>query len=85
MTETLTVIINRAAGSFATSFLVWAKFQSYPETDGDGTFVGEIAIDANEDSVTYDWDSPNNSTDWKFIAIPKYMESVGLPGRLETV
>ncbi len=85
MTETLTVTINRPSGSYATSFLVWAKYQAYPETDGDGTFVGEYEVEADEDSISFDWDSPNNSTDWKFIAIPKYMESVGLPGRLEAV
>lgn len=85
MTETLTIVIDRATGSYATSFLVWAKFGAYPECDGDGTFVDEVEIDADEDSVTYEWDSPNNSTNWKFIAIPKFMDQVGLPGRLEAV
>lgn len=85
MTETLTIIINRAAGSIVTSYLVWGKFGSYPECDGDGTFVGEIDIDADDTSVSYEWDSPNNSTNWRFIAIPKFMEQVGLPGRLEAV
>lgn len=85
MTETLTIVINRAAGSFATSYLVWGKFAAFPECDGDGTFVGEIDIEADETSVTTEWDSPNNSTNWKFIAIPRFLDQVGLPGRLETV
>lgn len=82
---TLSGIIERASGSFATSFLVWAKFRTYPECDGDGVFVGEVEIDADEDSVGFDWDTPNGSTDWKMIALPRYQQSVGLPGRIEAV
>jgi len=83
MTETLTIVIERESGSMATSFLVWAKFRAYPQCDGDGTFVGEIDIDAGDTSVTYEWTTPNNSTEWKFIAIPKYMDQVGIAGNLE--
>lgn len=85
MTETLTITINRPSGSYATSFLLWAKFQTFPQTDGDGTFVGEVEIGADEDSVTLEWDSPNNSVDWRFIAIPRFLDQTGLPGRLEAV
>lgn len=84
MTETLTITIDRGANSMATSFLVWAKFRAFPQTDGDGVFVGEIPIEASESSVSYDWDTPNNQTDWKFICAPRFNELVGLFGQLES-
>ena len=84
MTETLTITIERGTNSMATSFLVWGAFRRYPQTDGDGVFVGEIPIEASESSVSYDWDSPNNQTDWKFICAPKHQEQVGVFGQLES-
>lgn len=81
---TITVVVNRAEGSKATSFLVWAKYRSFPLNDGDGVFVGEIPLAANADSASYDWAMPNSGTDWKFIAIPKYLDQVGVPGKLES-
>ncbi len=83
MTETLTIVIERGTNSMATSFLVWGKFRAYPQCDGDGTFIGEIEIEASADSVSYDWVSPNGQTDWKFISAAKYNEIVGLFGQLE--
>lgn len=80
---TLGITIDRDGNSMATSFLVWAKYRAFPQTDGDGTFVGEIEIDADETSVSYSWDTPNGSTNWKFIAAPKYMDQVGVFGQLE--
>lgn len=85
MTETMTITIERSSGSMATSFLVWGKFRAYPQCDGDGVFVGEVEIDADEDSISYEWDTPNNSANWKFIALPKYMDQVGIAGRLEAL
>ncbi len=85
MTEVITIAIDRGNNSMATSFLVWAKFRSFPECDGDGVFVGDIAITADASSVNYDWTSPNNSTLWKFIAIPRYLDQVGIPGQLASV
>ena len=85
MTETLTIRIERGDNSMATSFLVWGKFRAYPENDGDGVFVGEIPITAAETSVSYDWISPNNQILWKFIAIPKFSDQVGIQGRLVSV
>ncbi len=85
MTETLTIIIDRGANSMATSFLVWAKFRAYPQTDGDGTFVGDIPIEASATSVSYDWTTPNNSTHWKMIAAPKFNEVVGIFGQLDSL
>lgn len=81
---TITIAVNRATGSMATSFLVWAKYRAFPQNDGDGVFVAEVPIDASATSVTYDWEMPNSGTDWKFIAIPKYMDQVGIPGKLES-
>jgi hypothetical protein len=83
MTETLTIVIERGNNSMATSFLVWGAFRRFPQTDGDGVFVGEIDISPDETSVTYEWDTPNNQTDWKFIAAPKYQDQVGIFGQLE--
>ena len=85
MTETLTIIIERGEHQMATSFLVWGAFRRFPQTDGDGVFVGEIEIEASEDSVSYDWTTPNNSANWKFIAAPKRQEVVGIFGQLESV
>ena len=85
MTETLTIRIERGDNSMATSFLIWAKFRSFPTTDGDGVFVGDIPISPNETSVSYGWDAPNNQTNWKFIAAPKYQDQVGIFGQLVTV
>lgn len=84
MTETLTIRIDRGDNSMATSFLVWGAFRRYPQNDGDGVFVGEIPIEASETSVNYEWDTPNNSTNWKFIAAPKYSDQVGIFGQLES-
>lgn len=81
---TLTVTIYREPGSYATSFDVWAKFRAYPQNDGDGAHVGEYDISPNDTTVSFEWDTPNGSTDWKFIAIPLYLDQVGLPGRLES-
>jgi hypothetical protein len=85
MTETISIVIDRGTNQMATSFLVWGKYRAYPQNDGDGVFVGEIEITAAETSVTTSWTTPNNSANWKFIAIPKYMDQVGIAGRLEAV
>lgn len=85
MTITLNFVIERPAGSIVTSYDVWAKFGSYPECDGDGTFVGNYPIEASDTSVAGEFDAANNSTNWKFIAIPRFMDQVGLPGRIEVV
>ncbi len=85
MTQTITITIERGTGSMATSFLVWGAFHRYPQTDGDGTFVGEIPIDPDDTSVSYDWVSPNNSASWKFIAAPKTSDIVGIFGQLDTL
>ena len=85
MTETLTIVIERGDNSMATSFLVWGKYRSYPVTDGDGVFVGEIPIEASATSVEYEWDTPNGQTNWKFICAPKRFEQVGIFGQLASV
>jgi hypothetical protein len=84
MTETISITINRGDNQMATSFLVWSAFRRYPTTDGDGVFVGEIEISPSATSVSQDWDSPNNSADWKFICAPKFNEIVGIFGQLES-
>ena len=85
MTETVTIIIERGDNSMATSFLVWGKYRAAPQTDGDGVFVGEIPIEASASSVSYDWTTPNNSANWKFICAPKRFEQVGIFGQLASV
>ena len=85
MTETLTITIDRGTNSMATSFLVWGAYRRVPQTDGDGVFVGEIPIEASASSVSYDWTTPNNSTNWRFIAAAKYQDQVGIFGELTTV
>jgi len=84
MTTTLSIVIDRGDNQMATSFLVWAKYRSFPMTDGDGVFVGEIEIAASETSVTTTWDTPNGSANWKFIVAPKHQEQVGVFGQLES-
>lgn len=85
MTITLSFVIEREAGSIVTSYDVWAKFGSYPECDGDGTYVGNFPIEASEDEVTGEFEATNNSENWRFIAIPRFMDQTGLPGRIEAV
>lgn len=85
MTETITIRIERGDNSMATSFLVWGKYRAYPQNDGDGVFVGEIEIDAGDTTVSYDWDTPNNNANWKFIAAPKRQEQVGIFGQLTSM
>lgn len=85
MTITLNVRIDREDGSIVTSYDVWAKLGAYPECDGDGTFVGNVTIDAGETATYTTYDAANNSTNWKFIAIPRFMDQVGLPGRIDAV
>jgi hypothetical protein len=79
-----TLIINRATGSFATSFDVWAKEGAFPQNDGDGVFIANVTIDADETSVSYvpTIDDPDS---YKYIAIPRYLDQVGLPGQIEAV
>ena len=84
MTETVTIIIERGDNSMATSFLIWGAYRRYPTTDGDGVFVGEVEITAAETSVSTEWDTPNNSANWKFIAAPKRFEQVGMFSQLES-
>lgn len=80
---TLTLLIERGDNSMATSFLVWGAFRRFPQTDGDGVFVGEVEIAPDETEVSLDWDTPNGSANWKFISLPKFSDQVGLPGQLE--
>ena len=76
------ITIERGTGSYATSFLLWGKAGAYPQCDGDGTYFGEFPIDSGESEVVIepDWDEPSL---YKYIALPRYMDSVGLPGRIE--
>lgn len=85
MSITLTFTVNRSTGSIVTSYDVWAKFGAYPECDGDGTYVGNYPIDADETAIYGEFEAANNSDNWRFIAIPKFMDQVGLPGRIESV
>lgn len=85
MTVTLNFLIERDSGSIVTSYDVWAKFGAYPECDGDGTYVGNFPIEASETSVDGEFEATNNSTNWKFIAIPRFLDQIGIPGRLEAV
>lgn len=82
MTDTITITVDRGTNSMATSFLVWAKYRAFPECDGDGVFVGELEIGAADSSVSYEWTPPNGNTNWGLIALPKYLDQVGIPGRL---
>jgi hypothetical protein len=79
---TFTLFIERGTGSYATSFDVWAKEGSYPECDGDGIYIGNVPIGADEDEVSYE-PTIDDPEDYKYIAIPLYLDQVGLPGRLE--
>jgi hypothetical protein len=74
------VNIIRVGGN-ATSFDVWAKKNVVPENDGDGVFVANVPIAANETSVTYAWTAPSDGS-WKFLAIPRYLDQVGLAGQI---
>lgn len=85
MTITLNFIIERAAGSIVTSYDVWAKLGAYPECDGDGTYVGNFPIDADEDEVGGEFDAENNSENWRFIAVPRFLDQVGIPGKIDPV
>ncbi len=82
---TLTLVIPRGDNSMAKSFLVWGAYRRVPQADGDGVFIGELPITAAEDVIYYDWDTPNGSDNWKFIAAPKFDELVGIFGPLTTV
>ena len=83
MTEVLTIIIERGANNMATSFLVWGKKNAYPQCDGDGVFVGDLPIEADETEISYDWTTPNNNISWRFIAAPKYLDQVGIFSQLD--
>lgn len=78
-----TIIIERATGSLATSFDVWAKVGGYPENDGDGTFIATVTIDADETEARYVPTISAAST-YKYIALPRYLDQIGLPGQLAT-
>ncbi len=83
MTEIITIQIERGASNMATSFLVWGQKGRYPQCDGDGVFVGDLPITAAETEIEYDWTTPNNNADWKFIVASKYSDQVGIFSQLE--
>ena len=85
MTEAITITIERGANNMATSFLVWGKFHAFPQCDGDGVFVGDMPIEADETEIVFEWTTPNNNTDWKFISAPRFSDQVGIFSQLESV
>lgn len=71
------VAIERNGDEWVTSYDVWAKAGSYPSDIGDGTFVGNFAIEPSEDSIVGEWESPDAQT-YYFSALSIYRRTPGL-------
>jgi hypothetical protein len=69
--------LYRYGDEWVTSYDVWAKIGSYPASDGDGVYVGNVEIDPSEDVVAYEWDPPYTG-DWLFSALSIYRRTPGL-------
>ncbi len=81
----LAFYLYRGDDSATTSFDVWAKYRAYPQNDGDGVFVGNFTIGANDDYTLESWITPNGSANWKVIAFGRYLDQIGMPAQIETV
>ena len=78
------IIIQLTRGAndhWTQSYNVWAKTGGMPQTDGDGVFVGTIAIGTNAISAGISWTPPANGT-YQFLAVPVRFDVSGLPARL---
>jgi hypothetical protein len=69
--------IYRYGDQWVTSYDVWAKAESYPESAGDGVFVGNVEIGPSEDSIAHEWEPPNDAT-WYFAALSIYRRQPGI-------
>ena len=73
------VLITRGTGDvYSQSFDLWAQAGRYPICAGDGQYVANVPIDADQDYVAYSWTPPSSGT-WKLIAIPIRHEIRGIP------
>ena len=67
---------------WTTSIDVYAKLNYWPTEEGDGIFIGNVAIAPSSNKATIVWTPPVDSTDWKYSAVGKYMSITGPMGRL---
>jgi hypothetical protein len=44
-----------------------------------------VPIEADETEIVFEWTTPNNNSDWRFISAPKYSDQVGIFSQLEAV
>jgi len=71
MSVTYTVTITRNTNDhYTTSYDVWAKRASVPEAVGDGAFVGNYPILANEASIDVTYATPLDGQ-YYFLCIPR--------------
>ena len=72
-----TIYLERNSDAYVTSYDVWAKRGSYPQDEGDGVFVGNVAIQPSASSVSQAWTPPNDGT-WYFGALSVYNRAPGI-------
>ena len=77
MSVTYQIVIPRATGdTHVLSFDLWAKRESAPNAVGDGIFVGNIVIGADETSVSTTYATPLDGR-YFFLVIPRRNDQIG--------
>lgn len=65
----MTVITTYRGDMWTESFDFYAKPTNPPLEDGDGTFIGNVAIEPQDASTSLTWDPPDDRT-WYYRVIP---------------
>lgn len=61
---------------YTLSYDVWGKRNAPPTAAGDGTFIGNYTIDADESSISLTWTAPTDGL-YKFLYIPLRNDIMG--------
>ncbi len=77
-----TILITRSTDDLCTqSYDLWAQVGRYPLQEGDGEYIGNVAIEPNASTATTTWVAPDTRT-WFAIAIPIRFDARGRPTRV---
>lgn len=60
------------------SFDIWGRIGIKPICAGDGTYIGNATVEADDATVIYQWTAPVDA-DWQVIAIPLRDDFTGRP------
>lgn len=77
MTDYQYALIERNGDQWVTSYDVWAKLGVYPSEEGDGVFVGNVAIEPSQVEISIILTRPSDQA-WKFAAVSIYRRDKGI-------